>query len=132
MGKLFDRFKELKKQATKNWFMDKVGLVQFEEDGKQYEIYFTRRRANKLSILHCKDNTIEWEQLPVIPRIAGRLYGIPEPIIRLAPQKDCIKIFVVMGKPNSITGLDDGIFRSIHKYDEAYVNVMSVARFKEI
>ena len=37
-----------------------------------------------------------------------------------------------MGKPNSIIGLDDGIFRSVHKYDENYINVMSEARFKEL
>jgi len=34
--------------------------------------------------------------------------------------------------PNSITGLDEGIFRSVHKYDKSYINVMSKARFKEI
>ena len=46
--------------------------------------------------------------------------------------KDCIRIFVIMGKPNSITGLDEGIFCSIHKYDEKYINVMSEARFKDL
>ena len=37
-----------------------------------------------------------------------------------------------MGKPNSITGLDEGVFRSIHKYDESFINVMSEKRFKEL
>ncbi|MBR2929792.1 MAG: hypothetical protein IKC32_01050, partial [Clostridia bacterium] len=111
---------------------DKIGLVKFEDDNKKYEIYFTRKRANRYSIIHCKNNTIEWEQFPVLPRIAGRRYGIREPIIKLAPSKDCIRIFVIMGKPNIITGLDEGNFRSIHKYDENYINVMSEARFKEV
>ena len=132
MGKIYTRFKELKKQSPKDWFMDKIGLVKFEDDNKKYEIYFTRKRANRYSIIHCKNNTIEWEQFPVLPRIAGRRYGIREPIIKLAPSKDCIRIFVIMGKPNSITGLDEGIFRSIHKYDENYLNVMSESRFKEL
>ena len=132
MGKIYTRFKELKKQAEKDCFMDKVGLVKFEEDNKNYEIYFTRKRANKYSIIHCKNSTIEWEQFPVLPRIAGRRYGIREPIISLTPSKDCIRIFVIMGKPNSIIGLDEGIFRSIHKYDEHYINVMSEARFKDL
>ena len=132
MGKIYTRFKELKNQSPKNWFMDKIGLVKFEDDNKKYEIYFTRKRANRYSIIHCKNNTIEWEQFPVLPRIAGRRYGIREPIIKLAPSKDCIRIFVIMGKPNSITGLDEGIFRSIHKYDENYLNVMSESRFKEL
>ena len=112
--------------------MDKVGLVKFEDDNKKYEIYFTRKRTNKYSIIHCKNNTIEWEQFPVLPRIVGRRYGIREPIIKLAPSKDCIRFFVIMGKPNSIIGLDEGIFRSIHKYDENYINVMSESRFKDL
>ena len=132
MGKIYTRFKELKNQSPKDWFMDKIGLVKFEDDNKKYEIYFTRKRANRYSIIHCKNNTIEWEQFPVLPRIAGRRYGIREPIIKLAPSKDCIRIFVIMGKPNSIIGLDEGIFRSIHKYDENYINVMSESRFKEL
>ena len=131
MGKIYTRFKELKKQSPKDWFMDKIGLIKFENDSKKYEIYFTRKRANKYSIIHCKNNTIEWEQFPVLPRIAGRCYGIREPLIRLAPSKDCIRIFVIMGKPNSIIGLDEGIFRSTHKYDGNYINVMSESRFKE-
>ena len=47
MGKIYARFKELKKQCPKDWFMDKVGLVKFEDDNKKYEIYFTRKRANR-------------------------------------------------------------------------------------
>lgn len=132
MGKIYNRFAELKKRGIKEWVTDKVGLVKFEDDNKTYEIYFTRKRANRYSIIHCKNSTIEWEQFPVLPRIAGRRYGIREPIIKLAPSKDCVRIFVILGKPNSITGLDEGIFHSIHKYDENYINVMSEARFKEL
>ncbi len=132
MGKIYTRFIELKKQCPRNSFIDKVGLVKFEDDNKKYEIYFTRKRANRYSIIHCKNNTIEWEQFPVLPRIAGRRYGIRESIIRLAPSKECVRIVVILGKPNSITGLDEGVFRSIHKYDENYINVMSEARFKDL
>ena len=132
MGELYTRFVELKKHAPKDCFTDKIGLVKFEYNNQHYEIYFTRQRANKYSIIHCKNNTIEWEQFPILPRIIGRRYGEKEPIIRLAPSKDCVRIFVIMGKPNSIIGLDDGIFRSVHKYDENYINVMSEARFKEL
>ncbi len=39
--------------------MDKIGLVKFEYDNKKYEIYFTRKRANRYSIIHCINNTIE-------------------------------------------------------------------------
>ena len=132
MGRIYTHFIELKKQYPRNWFVDKMGLVKFEDDNKKYEIYFTRRRANKYSIIHCKNNTIEWEQFPFLPRIAGRRYGIREPIISIAPTKECVRIIVILGKPNSISGLDEGIFRSIHKYDENCINVLSEARFKEL
>ena len=132
MGELYTRFVELKKQAPKDWFTDKVGLVKFEYDNIKYEIYFTRKRANKYSIIHCKNNTIEWEQFPILPRIMGRYYGEREPLISIAPSKECVRIFVIMGKPNSITGLDEGVFHSIHKYNENYINVMSEARFKDL
>ena len=132
MGKIYSRFAELKKQCPKDWVMDKIGLVKFEHASQKYEVYFTRKRANRYSIIHCKNNTIEWEQFPVLPRIAGRRYGIREPIISIGPTKECVRIIVILGKPNSITGLDEGVFRSIHKYDENYINVMSEARFKEL
>ena len=132
MGEIYTCFSELKKQSPKDWFTDKTGLVKFEWNGKNYEIFFPRKRANKYSIIHCKNNTIEWEQFPVLPRIAGRWHGIREPIISVAPTKESVRIVVILGKPNSITGLDEGNFRSAHKYDEAYINVMSEARFKEM
>ena len=130
MGEIYNRFIETKKQVSKDFFTDKIGLVKFEENGKNYEIYYTRKRANKYSIIHCKNNTIEWEKFPILPRVAGRYYGKREPMINIAPSKDCVRIFVIMGKPNSIIGLDEGIFRSVHKYDESCINVMSQARFK--
>ena len=132
MGRIYASFSELKKKSPKDWFTDKVGLVKFEYGNQKYEIYFTRQRANKYSIIHCKNNTIYWEQFPVLPRIIGRRYGESEPIISLAPSKECVRIIVIMGKPNSIIGLDEGNFRSIYKFDEDYINVMSEARFKEL
>ena len=132
MGKIYTSFEKFKDQSKSDWFMDKIGLVKFALEDKNYEIYFTRKRAKNYSIIHCKNNTIEWEQFPVFPRIVGRRYGIREPIISIAPTKECVRIVVILGKPNSIAGLDEGNFRSIHKYDENFINVMSEARFKEL
>lgn len=132
MGELYNRFIERKKQSKYDWFMDKMGLIQFDHNDKSYEIYFTRKRANRYSVIHCQDNTIQWEQCPVLPHLSGRRYGIRQPIISLGPSKNCVRLVVILGKPNSITGLDEGIFRSVHKYDEAYLNVMSEARFKDL
>ena len=37
MGVLYDNFKDLKKQSQKDWFADKIGVVKFELNGKNYE-----------------------------------------------------------------------------------------------
>ena len=132
MGELYNCFKNGLKYSKRDWFMNKIGLVKFDYNDKQYHVFYTHKRANRYSIIHCKDNTIEWEQFPILPRIAGRLYGKKERIISLGASKEHVTIFVVMGKPNCITGLDEGIFRSIHKFDDKHINVMSVARFKEL
>ena len=132
MGELYTCFCQRQKAFQSSSLFDKLGLVKFEHNGKRYEVYFTKKRANKYSIIHCKSNTIEWEQYPVLPRIRGRYAGNREPILRLSPIKECIRIVVIMGKPNSIIGLDEGVFRSVHQYDEQSINVMSQARFKAL
>ena len=131
MGEIYNRFKELKTLSSKNRFMDKIGLVKFDHEDKRYEIYFTRKRANKYTIIHCENNSIEWEQFPVLPRITGRFYGERELLISFDSSKECVRIFVIMGKPNSIIGLDEGNFRSFYKFDENCINIMSEARFKK-
>ena len=75
MGKLYNEFAKLKKQNKKDWFMDEMGLIKFGYNDKNYEIYFPRKRANRYTIIHCQDNTILWEQCPVLPHLAGRRYG---------------------------------------------------------
>ena len=132
MGVLYDQFKQNARSPVTDCPFDKVRLVKLTCDGKNYEIYFTKKRANKYSVIHCVGKTVEWEQVPVLPRIVGRLYGLRVPIVTLSPSKDCVRIVVIKGKPNCIAGLDDGIFRSARKYDEGYINVMSQARFKEL
>ena len=115
MGEIYTCFKQLKKQSPKNWFMDKMGLVKFELNGKNYEIFFPRKRANKYSIIHCQNNTIEWEQLPVLPRIAGRSYGIREPIISVAPANESVRIVVIAEKSRTHVGFKDD-FRPFRRY----------------
>ena len=132
MGKLYTHFKELKNHVPEDWFMDKIGLVKFEEDSKKYEIYYTRKTANRCSVIHCKNSMVEWEQLSVLSHLLGKRGGIREPIISIAPTKECVRIIVILGNPKSITGLNEGKFRSVDKYDEDYINVMPWQSFKNL
>ncbi|MBQ7780249.1 MAG: hypothetical protein IJ404_07110 [Clostridia bacterium] len=133
MSKLYDLFKEAAKNSTVPTPFDKMNLVRFTDGDKNYEVYFTAKRANKRTIISCVDNFIEWEQLPLLAMSWGSVYGTKkERILSATPSKEYVRIVVIMGKPTVITGLDDGIFRSANKFDEGYVNVMSETRFKKL
>ena len=132
MGEIYKSFTAAKKASQQNCIFDNVNLVKFEHNSKNYEIYLTKKHANKYSFIHCKNNTIEWEQFPVLPRLLGTSRGYTTPLITLTSPSNCVKIVVISGKPNCITGLDEGIFRSVHKYDENHINVMSSERFREL
>ncbi|MBQ7822408.1 MAG: YgjV family protein [Clostridia bacterium] len=101
-------------------------------NGVKYRIIFTNKRADKRSVIHCKGNSISWEQLPLLPRLAGRTYGDKQVLSSFDDKYDGITVFVIKGKPGSITGLDDGMFGSANKFDEDHINVMSEARFMQL
>ena len=54
MGILYDNFKELKKQAPKDWFMDKMGIVKFELNSKNYEIFFLGKEQTNILLFTAK------------------------------------------------------------------------------
>ena len=103
-------------------------------DEKQYKIVLTKKRANRLSIIHCVDDSIVWEQVPRFYRLAGKFPGEGDrlPIFKAKLQNNETLIFVIKGKPNGIVGIDDGIFRSIHKFDDTLTNVLTYKQFKNI
>ena len=69
----------------------------------------------------------------MVPRLTGRLYdGEVEFIEHFSEDRGYVTVFVVKGKPNSITGLDEGIFASFARFDKHRINVMSESRFKEL
>lgn len=109
-----------------------VKVYRFQKDGENYKIILAKRCANRRSIIHCKDELIEWEQFPMLPRIWGARLGESLPIYKFKKTNNETVIFVVKGKPNGITGLDDGIFRSIKKFDKDYINVMILKSFKAL
>lgn len=131
MSKLYTAYLKNKNNAE---FFTHLKTVMVEHEGQKYRIIFTRKRANRYSIIHCRGNSIAWEQHPMVPRLVGRtgLGGDRIPVAQISPSKDAVTLFIIKGKPNSITGLDEGIFRSVHKFDKKLINVMSEARFKEL
>ena len=100
-------------------------------DDEEYRVIMTKRFATKNTVIHCKDNYIAWEQIPTIPRLAGRWEGERIPIYKFGDNVGNT-IFVVKGRPNGFVGLDEGIFHSANDFDKKSLNVMSIRRFKKL
>ena len=99
---------------------------------KEYKVVITQKRANDHTVIHCEHNHVAWEQVPRFPQLAGRRYGDKTPIFRALPEKNCVTLFVVKGKPDGFVGLDEGIFRHIDHFDDRCINVLSYRRFKRL
>lgn len=127
--KTFKQFKTSKKFIEQTKFVE---IYKCTINDKEYKIIFTKRIANKRTIIHFIDNTVYWEQVPYIWRLAGRQNGDKIPIYKFDTQKNSNIIFVVKGTPLGDEGLDDGIFRCADNFDENCINVMSYDRFKKL
>ena len=127
--KLFNSFKENKELINETEF---VNVYSVKCESKEYTIIIPKKRANNQTIIYFSDNTIYWEQVPRFPRLAGKQYGDRIPIYKFDDEKCLNTIFVVKGTPLGDEGLDNGIFRSLKKYDENYVNCITYKKFKEM
>lgn len=124
---LYEYFKTTARLCEETEF---VRVYRMIAEGKEYKLVLTKKKANGHTVIHCEHNHIAWEQVPLFPRSVGRNYGDKVPIHTLIPEKDCVTIFVVCGKPNGFVGLDNGKFRCANNFDERCINVMSYQRFK--
>ena len=130
MSELYNAYLSNRKNALR---VDNTSTVEFEYCGENYRVIMTRKRANKLSLIRCSGRTIAWEQIPFLYlRYNERGRGDVISNIPVSVDKKRVTIFVIKGKPRSIWGLDEGIFRSANKFDKNFVNVMSEKRFKRI
>lgn len=130
MGELYKAYLNNRKNAVSD---ENTKSVSFEHDGQTYRVIMTQKRANRLSLIRCVARSVMWEQIPLLYlRYNERGRGEVVQNIPVAVDKGCITVFVVKGKPKSIWGLDEGIFRSANKFDKDFVNVMSEKRFRQI
>ena len=130
MGNLYKFYLENRKGATTD---HSTKTVLFDHEGVAYRVIITRKRANKLSLIRCVNNTILWEQIPFLYlRYNERGRGDVIDYIPVSVDKNMLTLFVIKGKPRSIWGLDEGIFCSVKHMDPSHINVMSEKKFKEL
>ena len=109
-----------------------VRVYRLTAEGTDYKVVVTKKRANGHTVVHCEQNRILWEQVPLFPRFAGRNYGDKVPIFTAIPEKGRVTVLVVRGRPDGFVGLDEGVFRCADHFDENSINVMSERRFKRL
>ncbi len=95
---------------------------------------FTKRKANKKTVIHCRENCIEWQQFyPVGIRPTSTTEVICQPSSYLESGTLCI--LVISGCPAYISGLDEGDFLSSRLFDirnRKKLYVMSEKAFRKI
>lgn len=124
-------YKSFKKTAVLNNKTDFVKIYKCSFCAEEYTVIIPKRFATKNSVIHCIDDYIAWEQIPAIPRLAGKWDGEKTPIYKFG-EKTSNTVFVVKGHPNGFVGLDEGIFHSANNFDKKALNVMSLRRFKKL
>lgn len=128
---LYDAYKHTAKVIRED---DNITLSETKYQGKVYNIYMTKKRANKWTQIYCTEtSTVEWRETPFSARLSGFQYGTTLPVFKekVCISKDAYTVFVINGSPNSINNLDEGLFRSAkNPGNESNVHVMSMARFK--
>ena len=130
MGHIYKLYLKNRKNST---IEQSTKTVFFDNEGVSYRVIITKKRANKLSRIHCKHSRILWEQIPFLYlryHQIGR--GDIVDSIPVSIDKNIVTLFIIKGKPRSIWGLDEGIFRSSKQMDVSCINVMSEKRFKEL
>lgn len=124
---IYQRFQTAARLCEETEF---VKIYRMTVADKPYKVVVTKRKANGHTVIHCERGYVAWEQVPLFPRLSGRNYGDKTPIFTAIPEKDCVTLCVVKGKPNGFVGLDDGVFRCADNFDESCIHVMSWRRFK--
>lgn len=125
--KIFEAFGNSKELLEKTKYLKVYKCIC---DGKEYQTLVTRKFANKKTVIHCSDDTVFWEQLPLFPKLQSQ--GDRVSIYKFDGNKKFITIFVIKGSPRIIEGLDDGIFRGADNFDDCALNVMTYEDFKKM
>ena len=128
MGALYKAYLKHRKNAACDV---NTKTVMFEHEGNTYRVITTQKRANRLSSIRCENGIVVWVQRPLFHlRYSDCRRGWVLARMPVAIDKACVTLFVIKGKPRSILGLDEGVFRSANSFDSAYINLMSEKRFR--
>lgn len=88
----------------------------FMKDGVVYKIGITQRKAGNKTQIRCENNSVIW-----IQRYPLGIEPVSEETVICQPsafmEKDCVCVLVISGKPDIITGLEEGNFLSAKSWE---------------
>lgn len=99
--------------ATQNDDFD-IFRIQLKE--QNYKIYITKKKCNKRCRIHCTGNQITWERLVPMGTFPITTVDFTYRASELM-EPDTFCLLVISGKPDMISGLDEGIFSCLGKLD---------------
>lgn len=106
----------------------------FNKNGIDYKIGVTRKKANKRTRIHCKNNHVIWEQIYPLGRSPVSMETvICQPSSFMEKKRICV--LVIAGKPDGISGLEEGVFLSAQSLNGFATNklyVMSEKAFSKL
>lgn len=124
---IYGHYKKYGRCIDKN---ESCKTVVFDVRGQRYKLYVSNQSATRATRIFCRNNgTVVWEQqyaVGISPTVERTVLVKPE------READEIVMVIIKGKPDLISGLDEGIFRSSRGYllGDSDVYVMSETAFK--
>jgi len=102
----------------------------FEYGNKRIILKKTIQKANKHTVIHCKENSVVWEQIYPVGIYPARVNTVISDASFCG--KDHVCVLVITGRPMCIEALDEGIWKSAEKFpgENGSAFVMSEARMK--
>jgi len=106
----------------------------FTADGNACLVVIPKRRANARTVLHCENGYLEWEQLPLFPKLMGQrvIHGERRPLYRFTQKPNETVIVAVKGCPGLIVGADEGDVRSAARFAPLECHLMRYREFKRL
>ena len=99
--------------ATQN---DDFDIFRIRLKDQNYKIYITKKKCNKRCRIHCTGNQITGERLVPMGTFPITTVDFTYRASELM-EPDTFCLLVISGKPDMISGLDEGIFSCLGKLD---------------
>ncbi len=123
---LYEVYKEQRVLASEDEF---CRLYELEHNGIKYRIKEVKRKASKRAVIHCRGNSVVWQQLYPAGITATSEVTVITDLSFV--DRDHVCLLIIDGSTVGITGQDEGAFLSSSRpWEPGKLYVMSASKFK--